>query len=66
MKVRSEITVNSLLKESKAQHVLLLGVICCHCLAHKAKANQVGSFGQALVYCVYDFTAPNLQLKYQK
>lgn len=62
--MRSEITVNNF-NESKAQHFPLLGAICLR-LAHKAKANQTGSFGWALVYCVYNYIALNLQLKYQK
>ena len=57
MQVRSEIAMNGLLNESKAQKVLLLGVT--------GKSKPVG-FGQALVYCIYDFIAPNVQLKYQK
>ena len=48
--------MNGLFNESKAQHVLL-GVT--------GKSKPVG-FGQALVYWIYDFIAPNVQLKYQK
>lgn len=38
----------------------------CQRLAHKAKANQTGSLGWVPVYCVYNYIASNLQLKYQK
>ena len=57
MQVRSEIAMNGLLNESKAQKVLLLGVT--------GKSKPVG-FGQALVYCIYGFIAINVQSKYQK